>query len=901
MTSSDIRRKFLDFFKAKGHTEVSSDLLMPGNDPTVLFTGAGMNQFKEQFMGKNVTYTRAATCQKCIRTGDLENVGKTPRHHTFFEMLGNFSFGDYFKKEAIQWAWEFLTEELGISGGKLLVSVHTEDAEAYGIWRDHIGVHPEKIVKLGDHDNFWPADAPLKGPNGPCGPCSEIFYDRGPQKGCTDIKCGISCGCGRFVEVWNLVFTQFDRMPDGKLQPLPARNIDTGMGLERITAVVTGADSNFETDLFAPLIAKARQVTGKADNGALRIIADHARAAVFAINDGIAPSNEKRGYVVRKLIRRAWLKGGFPDGPFIYRMVPDITSMFRDVYPEMDENKEHIAAIIEGEETRFNETLKEACPILEDMISLGNGAITGEDVFKLVDTYGMPPEVIQDICQSRGVTAEMRTFQDFMEKRKEQSRRGSDISGDFIFKPDLFKDAPRQDVSGDLPLDARILLMSKNGAIAPKMGKGDRGEIVTDPASGKFYAESGGQVGDKGFISGSGGRMRVVNTLSSDGRIIHQVEVESGSFSQGDKVVVDLDLDKRERATMNHTATHLLQAALRSVLGGQVKQSGSLVDHRKLRFDFTHLKKLSQREIRAVEELVNGWIEEGISVCIEEKEITEAKAEGALSFFGEKYSDQVRVVKVGERSMELCGGTHVSNTADIRLFKIVSESSVASGIRRIEAVTGEDAEEWVREKLRMLLSSFDDNRECFCDEQAEGVFSEARNIADGRSGVDRSSLRRCEEVLFPDLISMGEKAEKAKKKNEKSRESDMFNELRAKVDDASENPRMVGSAKLISCVFSSADMTLLRKASSYAGKASPDAVVIMGSVSGDKAYIVCSVPEGLAGKGFSAREIVSYAASEIEGSGGGKDTFAQAGGKRPGGLHGAVEKAVEFIEMKQEG
>ncbi|MFA6635900.1 MAG: alanine--tRNA ligase [Candidatus Omnitrophota bacterium] len=901
MISSDIRRKFLDFFNDKGHVEVPSDLLVPAGDPTVLFTGAGMNQFKEQFMGKNVTYKRAATCQKCLRTGDLDNVGRTPRHHTFFEMLGNFSFGDYFKHEAIQWAWEFLTDVLCVSRERLWVSVYKDDEEAYVIWKDHVGVDPRKIIKLGDHDNFWPADAPLNGPNGPCGPCSEIFYDRGSEYGCGNKDCGPACDCGRFVEVWNLVFTQFERKSSGKLEPLPASNIDTGMGLERITAVVRGCESNFETDLFLPLTAKINELTGKTDEAALRLVADHTRAAVFAINDGVSPSNEKRGYVVRKLIRRAWLKGNSGQGPFIYRIVPSVTEMFRHIYPEMEENKEHIAAVIEAEERRFNETLKEAEPVLEGMIASGDGKISGQDVFKLVDTYGMPAEVVKDICDSRGIAAGMDDFQSFMKKRKEQSRRGSDMTSEFIFKPDIFKDAPRSSSSSGLPLKTRITFIVKNGKEADVLEKDDRAEVITDPESLEFYPEAGGQVGDKGVISGSKGRMRVINTVSSDNRKILRVRVDEGKVVLGDNVELDIDSALKKRVAMNHTATHLLQAALRSLLGSNVKQSGSLVDHRRLRFDFTHLKKLSPRDIFSAEEMINEWIRDGIDVCIEEKDIAEAKKEGALSFFGEKYADTVRVVKVGERSMELCGGTHVENTSQIGLFAVVSESSVASGIRRIEAVTGEDAETFVREKIKEELLSIESKQEYLSGENCDDVLSEARNIVDGRVEFTGSVLKKVNQVLLPELLRLREKSEREMRKKEKAKETDVFSGIRMKLDDAIENLRMAGEIKLVAEIFPGADMALLRKAAHYAGKAAPFSVIFLGGGDGEKAYIVCSVPDDIVEKGISAREIICCAAYAIGGTGGGKDNFAQAGGKDPDELDRAVEKAVEFIEMKQEG
>lgn len=898
MTSKEIRDKFLGFFGDKGHIIVSSDLLVPAKDPTLLFTGAGMNQFKEQFMGRNVTYTRAASSQKCLRTGDLENVGRTPRHHTFFEMLGNFSFGDYFKEEAITWAWEFMTGVMNIPAEKLWVSVHNKDDESYKIWIARVGVPAERVVKLGDHDNFWPADAPEKGPNGPCGPCSEIFYDWGRDAGCGRPDCGPACDCGRFVEVWNLVFTQYERQPDGDLIPLPARNIDTGMGLERMCSVAQGVKTNFETDLFVPIIQEIKKTTGERPSSELNLIADHIRAATMAIADGVSPSNEKRGYVVRKLIRRAWLKGNNSGEAFLYNIVPVVAGRFKDTYPEVQEKREHIAAIVEEEEKRFNDTLRGAMPVLEEMLSSGAGSLSGKEIFRLVDTYGMPVDVITEICGEKGARPDLDEFEAFMKKRREQSRKGSDMAGEFIFRPDLFTRAPRPEYSEDLPLDTEIVFMVKGDKPADVLEEGEEGEVVTSPQSGVFYPEAGGQVGDKGSIAGGGGSMSILNTFESDGRKVYQVRVDKGRFARGDKARIDLDDEKKSRTAKNHTATHLLQAALRKVLGSQVKQSGSLVDHRHLRFDFTHMKKLSERETSKIEELVNGWIEEGIEVCKEVKSIDRAKEEGALSFFGDKYDDMVRVITVGERSKELCGGTHVDNTLEIRLCVITSESSVASGIRRIEAATGEAAELWIREELKALTADIKNGEYFVPDSAEEDIMSEAQNIIDGRVPVDRHVIASFRKDIRPRLAEIKEKTEKAAKRAQKEKLSDDFRQLKLKMDDAAGAAGSAGGIKFVSCLFDGVDMHVLRKAASYLEKAAPDAVVMIGGQDGEKAYLVCAVPDQLVAQGISAREIVCSAASSIEGSGGGKDDFAQAGGKSPGSLAEAIEQARTYMEKR---
>lgn len=894
MTGSEIRSRFLEFFREKGHTVVGSDLLVPKNDPTLLFTGAGMNQFKEQFMGKNVTYTRATTSQKCLRTGDLENVGRTPRHHTFFEMLGNFSFGDYFKKEAAAWAWEFFTKEMNIPGEKLWVSVYHKDDEAYDIWLKDVKIPAARIVKLGEHDNFWPADAPSKGPNGPCGPCSEIFYDFGKEVGCGKADCNPACDCGRFVEVWNLVFTQFDRQPDGELKPLPKKNIDTGMGLERITAVMQGVRTNFETDLFKPITAAIRRAAGDGVPN-LYLIADHLRAAVFCIADGVSPSNEKQGYVVRKLIRRAYLKSGKRE-PFLYNVVPVVTAIFRDVYPEVEEKREHIAAIILEEERRFNDTMSAAMPVLEDMLAVTPGKLGGAEIFKLVDTYGLPVDIISDEAETRDFKMDLAGFEKLMEERKEQSRKGSDITSDFIFQPDKFKDAPKPPLSDALPLEAKIEFILKSGKSVDSIKEGEHAEVITSPQSGRFYAESGGQVGDKGTITNGGSCLEIANTYDADGRKVLEVSVSKGSFKKGDSVTLSLDGERNRQTARNHTATHLLQAALRHVLGDHVKQSGSLVNDEKLRFDFTHMKKLTDRELLKVEEIVNSWIAESHPVCKEIKNIKEAKEDGALSFFGEKYGETVRVITVGDKSKEFCGGSHVDNTSDIGFVKITSESSVASGIRRIEAVSGKNAGAWLVRSVAAMLDECKEAARRAETDLSNLVPAATEDIVSGRSVIDAKVAAEYEEKIKPAFLKLKEDLEKAAKKLQKDKEAGAFSGLTGKLDEIAAKVVDIKGKRFVSATIDGLDMGLLRKAVDHIGSKAKGAVVLLGGKTDDKVYLICSVPPELVKSGIDARHVISAAAPEIGGGGGGRPEFAQAGGKNAGGLAKALEKGKGFIE-----
>jgi len=839
MKSHEIRKKFLEFFKSKKHEIVESDSLVPKADPTLLFTSAGMNQFKEQFLGHNITYSRAASSQRCLRTADLENVGKTPHHHTFFEMLGNFSFGDYFKKEAIEWGWEFMTKVLNLKEKNLWVSVYKDDEESYKIWQDVIKVKKEKIVKLGAKDNFWPSNAPENGPNGPCGPCSEIFYDWGKDVGCRKKTCNPDCDCGRFVEVWNLVFTQFERKGKGKLDPLPSKNIDTGMGLERITAVIEGVKTNFETDLFKPVIKEISRLNPKLKEHSLNTIADHVRAVTFAICDGIAPSNEERGYVIRKLIRRAYLRGGLGKS-YLYNLVPRVIEVMKDTYPVLREKQEEISLIVKEEEERFKNTLSVAMPILKDDIKSAKGKpLKGDKIFKLVDTYGLPLEVIEERAKEKKVKLDIKSFESLMEERRVLSRKKSKMEGD-IFSLNLFTKAPKVSFSDDMPLKGKIAYMVKEKSLVKKAKEGDTIEIMTDPQGKTFYTESGGQVGDRGRIKSEKGEGKILNTVKIDERVVHVAKVERGSLSLGDTVTIDLDSERKKRIAKNHTATHLLHSALREVLGDHVHQAGSLVAEDRLRFDFTYIKKVSEREFEKIESLVNECIEKGIELEKEEKTLEEAKKEGAMALFGEKYSSKVRVIKMSDFSKEVCGGTHVNNTKEIELFKIVRESSVASGIRRIEAVTGHAAKEWIKEKKA-----------------------------------------REEEKLTAER----------KKEEDKRLEKEKLKKSEAEIDDLIKRAKTIKNSKLIIESIKDANMAVIRKLADTIKTKEKSFFALLAGQDKDKLSLVLSISKDIVKKGADASRIIKDLAKEIEGSGGGRRDFAQAGGKNLEKLKSVFEKA----------
>ena len=705
MTGNDIRGKFLQYFAGKGHAVVESSPLVPHDDPTLLFTNAGMVQFKRVFMGEDKRdYTRAVTCQRCVRAGgkhnDLENVGYTARHHTFFEMLGNFSFGDYFKEDAIFFAWDFLTRVLGLDPDRLWVSVFTDDDEAFALWEKIENLPAGRIVRMGEKDNFW-----AMGDTGPCGPCSEIHIDQGAAAGCGRPDCKLGCDCDRFLEIWNLVFMQFCRDDSGQLTPLPKPSIDTGMGLERIAAVMQGKCNNYDSDLFAGIIGRIAATAGvsygadSAVNTALRVIADHSRATAFLVADGVLPSNEGRGYVLRRIMRRA-IRFGRSLGlkkPFLSAITEEVVSRMRDAHPHLDEAGELLAKVVYNEEVRFLETLDHGLALLAQEIkrlqAAGRSVVEGEFIFRLYDTFGFPVDIVKDIAIEKGLTADEAGFNAAMEVQRDQSRKswkGSSLAGMADGIRTLLEQGVRSRFVGyeTRRHEARIIgLVGGDGQSRERAGAGDKVSLIC--AETPFYAESGGQAGDRGFVLGPGGKARVENTiLAGEGLILHQAEVLEGSLAMGEAVELKVAEGKRRRTAANHTATHLLQAALRQVLGEHVKQSGSLVTPERLRFDFTHFSPLTHAELLQVEKTVNDEIRTNMDVATALLDREEAIRGGATALFGEKYDNQVRVVSVGEFSRELCGGTHVGATGEIGLFKIVSESGIAAGVRRIEAVTG---------------------------------------------------------------------------------------------------------------------------------------------------------------------------------------------------------------------
>lgn len=695
MKTSKIREYFLNFFKEKDHKIFPSDSLVP-QDKTSLFTSAGMQQFKPYFLGEKKGVRRAASCQKCLRTDDLEKVGKTPFHHTFFEMLGNFSFGDYFKKEAIEFAWEFLTKVLNLPKERLWISVYREDKEAFSLWKNYIGIPQERIVKLGMDKNFWPANAPLKGPEGPCGPCSEIFFDKGEDYGCKKKTCSPACSCGRFVEVWNLVFTQFNYQ-DKKLLPLSQKNIDTGMGLERIASLLQNKDNNFQIDIFSPVVEFLQEILSfPQDLSSIYAITDHVRAVTFAICDGVFPSNEERGYIIRKLIRKA-LYHGFTLGrktPFLYKLVPLYADLMKDAYPELKEKQEDIASVVLAEEERFLTVLKGAKDKFAVLLESLNKerVIKGEDVFKLYDTYGVPLEVIKELATLENVKIDEEGFKRLLEERRRLSQEKSKIEKGIFTASSGWKIKTEFVGYKNFTLEAEIIKLIKDGEEVEVLKEGEEGVIILEKTV--FYPESGGQLSDKGEIRTQEGLFQVEKVEKINETIFHKGRVKEGEIKK-DEAFLRIDEERRKALERAHTATHLLQAALRKILGTHVTQQGSLVDTDRLRFDFTHFQALKENELEKVERLVNEFILQADKVETKIVPFEEAKREKALAFFEEKYEDLVRVVSISDYSKELCGGTHVKDTGKIGLFLIISESSISSGIRRIEAVCGQQALERV--------------------------------------------------------------------------------------------------------------------------------------------------------------------------------------------------------------
>lgn len=857
LSSEQIRKEFLEFFKSKGHEILPSISLIP-DDPQLLFTVAGMVPFKKIFWGlEEPKYPRVATVQKCIRTNDIENVGRTPRHHTFFEMLGNFSFGDYFKKEAIEYAWEFLTQRLEIDPSRLWVSIYKDDDEAFEIWTKDIGIDPRKIVRMGKEDNFW---GPV-GPSGPCGPDSEIFYDlKIPVKECPDPdKCTPACGCNRFLEIWNLVFTGLYQDENGNIGELKRKNIDTGMGLERIASVLQGVKSNFETDLFMPLIHKSENIFSvkygaqESTDISMRIIADHARAATFLIADGVSPSNTERGYVLRRLIRRAVRYGqlmGAADEPFLYKYVSTVEEIMGKSYPEIVERRSFIVETIKNEEERFLKTLDQGLAMVERIISTSKN-ISGEEAFKLYDTYGMPLDILLDISNEKNVQVDVESFNRHMEEQKRRSRENLGVQS--------FVDSIYESISNfktefvgyeSLESESKIVAMISNGEETGSVLSGNEAEVIFDKTP--FYAEMGGQVGDTGRCEFSGGYASVIDTYQKANLHIHKIKVESGTLRIGMNVKLIVDERRRKSIARNHTATHLLQAALQKVLGDHVRQFGSYVGPEKLRFDFTHNSPLTPEEIEKIIMMVNDEILKAIDVKTKIMPLEEAKKIGAMALFGEKYSDTVRVVFVDDFSKELCGGTHVSNTGEIGIFMITSERGVSAGVRRIEATTGTNVLKILLDQSKMI-ENLSSKLSC----QKEEIENKVKILID-----ENQELIRENGTLRKNLILQN-------------------------VKEQCENSRKNGK-KFVIIKVENLNSSDLRDVADDALRIFGKGVVVILQENGEKAtFIVKSTLN-------NANEIASNLSKHFGGKGGGKGEMAQGGwnGKVD---TGKVEKILEEL------
>jgi len=840
MTTNEIRAKFLAFFKSKGHTVVAGDSLVPKDDPTVLFTTAGMQQFKPQFLGRNLTYTRAATCQKCLRTDDLDVVGKTDFHHTFFEMLGNFSFGAYFKKEAISWAWEFLTKEMKLPKEKLWVSVYKDDAEAYNIWLKEIKVPAQRIIKLGDKSNFWPSEAKKKGPNGPCGPCSEIFYDYGVNANCPKGKdCDPDCSCGRFSEVWNLVFTQFDRKEGGILDPLPSKNIDTGMGLERLAAVVQGKRSNYETDIFAPILKEIKtKVSGISETDA-RIIADHMRAVVFGIADGVIPSNEGRGYVIRKLIVGMIniLFQASGQKAVAYTFVHTVVSVMKEPYPELAVQEKDITEAVKRVEELVIKLIKEKIPMLK-VEKIENLA---ETMFFYKDTYGVPLTLSASTLGSMAISKQkidqaLKEVEAKFDEQRERSRASSKMTGDVFSDAGLKLDAPKTEFLGYSVLEIKATVLQV-------LGEGNRVKVVLDRTP--FYAESGGQVGDTGFIRSADAVVRVTDTQKANDVFIHDGVLEQGVLKEGDQVKAQVDAPRRQAIMRNHTATHLLQAALREVLGTHIKQQGSLVAADRLRFDFTHPGAVKPQELRKIEDRINRFIQNADKVITEVLPLEEARQKGALAFFAEKYGDVVRVISIGDYSHEFCGGTHLSFTDQVEVLKITGEGSVAQGIRRVEAVTGKAA--------------------------VEEFLAQQRAQDNAREQSERA------------------------RQLERKRQNERFEAVKLSIDDIIGGAQKVNGASVVTYCLKDADIGSLRKLSDLLKQKLSSGVFILGARTDKDASLIVTVTDDLVQKGIKANDIVGRVAPLFGATGGGRPQMAQAGSKEPDRLEAALARAKDMV------
>ena len=854
MTSNELRRAFLEFFQGHGHEIVASSPLVPGNDPTLLFTNAGMVQFKDVFLGEDKRkYNRAVTSQRCVRAGgkhnDLENVGYTARHHTFFEMLGNFSFGDYFKEDAIKYAWEFLTDTLGLPAERLWVTVFEDDDEAADIWLKTMKVDPKRFTRMGAKDNFW-----AMGDTGPCGPCSEIFFDHGP-----DVPGGPPGSPNedgdRYVEIWNLVFMQFDRSASGEMVPLPKPSVDTGMGLERAAAVMQGVHTNYDIDLFANIIDATAKILGVENNGSssLNVIADHIRACAFLIVDGVLPGNEGRGYVLRRIIRRAIRHGkklGVDDA-FFSKLVDPLCAEMGDAYPELVKSKAHVEKVLDKEERRFAETLDQGMEILDEAIAgLKGTELPGDVVFKLYDTYGFPVDLTADIARERDLTVDQAGFEKEMESQRQRARAASkfgvgDQSGIKTDSVTKFSGYEVVETSGT------IMAIYRNGESVDSVSDGEEAALILDATP--FYAESGGQVGDTGVIETKNGSFLVSDTRKSGKANVHFGKMQSGTLNVADQATAKVDAERRAAIVLNHSATHLMHAALRQVLGDHVQQKGSLVAPDKLRFDFSHYEGVTPEQLEQIESLVNEQVRKNIRADTRLMSYDDAVASGAMALFGEKYDDEVRVLRLGDGfSVELCGGTHVSSTGDIGVFKITSEGGVAAGVRRIEAVTGQGAMDWIDANQRMLYQ-----------------------IADMLKSQPAQATAKIEQLLLNN------------RELEKKLATAKHALITGEATDQEDNIQVVAGIKVVASRVDGVDAKAMRDAIDRVKDKLQNAVVVMGSVDNGKVRLAAGVTKNNTDK-VRAGDLINFVAEQVGGKGGGRPDFAQAGGSNPDGLDAAL-------------
>ena len=869
---NELRKMFLDFFESKGHLAMKSFSLVPHNDNSLLLINSGMAPLKPYFTGQEIPpRTRVTTCQKCIRTGDIENVGKTARHGTFFEMLGNFSFGDYFKREAIKWSWEFLTEVVGLDADRLYPSVYEEDEEAYEIWNKEMGIAPERIFKFGKADNFWEHGS------GPCGPCSEIYYDRGEKYGCGRPDCTVGCECDRYMEIWNNVFTQFDNDGKGHYEELEQKNIDTGMGLERLASIVQDVDSIFDVDTLKALrehiCALAGTEYGKeySKDVSIRVITDHIRSVTFMISDGIMPSNNGRGYVLRRLLRRACRHGRILgiEGQFLTKLCETVINGSKDGYPELEEKKDMIFNVIRQEEEQFNKTIDQGLGILSEMIEKmtekNEMTLSGDNAFKLYDTYGFPLDLTKEILEEKGFSVDEEGFKNSMEEQRVKARTARGVSNymgaDATVYDEIDPSITTEFVGyNHLTYDSEISVLTTESEIVNTISEGEKGTVIVNKTP--FYATMGGQEGDKGVITTDNAEFAVEETIKLlGGKVGHVGKVTKGSFSVGEKVNLSVEENERANTCKNHSATHLLQKALKTVLGSHVEQKGSLVTPDRLRFDFVHFSAMTPEEIARTEELVNAEIAKNNAVVTEVMNIEQAKATGAMALFGEKYEEDVRVVSMGDFSKELCGGTHVANTGMITTFKILSEAGVASGVRRIEALTGDGVFAYYREMEKEL--------------------HEVAKVAKATP----AQLKDKVEHMLSEIKSLQSEVDALKSKLAKDALGNVMNQITE-----------VKGVKLLATAVEDVDMNGLRDLGDQLKEKLGEGVVVIASSVNGKVNLIAMATEEAMKKGAHAGNLIKGIAALVGGGGGGRPNMAQAGGKNPAGISDAIAKVQEVLE-----